>query len=686
MCTQTSQRGSRTSMHAEEARRERQGQIQREIDNLITEFHSRLPREEAKGLGALYARYSSRFQHSITDQVRSLLEAAIAQKVFVPREFICFDSAVRGYKERRAGLDQLRAILTRRAVQVVFVFTTNRLFRKTYKALQFVEEEVVERGIRCVFVKSGVDSADQKRWRMLLQVHAMTDEAVVGMYADHVRSAHEGLFLEALVHGTITVGYRGREVNGPKTKRDRPRQALEINPNPASWVLKAFRWFVEDGLTITEIARRFNDDPEAPRAPKSATGRWTRRSIRYLLANPRYRGWWEYGATETVWQSKKDYSRQVPRAEPLKSAQFDHLRIVPDTLWYQAQERLAQGDHAGAGRKPRDGNRAKRPRLLNGLFVCPEHNQILHAGGSFGQSMFCRTCQLTSKDKRALYSHLNRQVALRLTCEKLATLLQRDETLVQRVITAVQRETAALQRPDPRQLPALRARQATITRQIQFLMDNLGDTEVDRHEAEIKLRQLRQERAACMAEIHALEDAGTRTIATPSEAEVRGLVTRLGESLAMAAQSDEEADVAEARRIVELLTGGQIELFQQGERKAQRGWLQGRFRVRLEACLVEMLSGAKHRASIDGLEVTIDYYEPTPSESWADRVKQKYDDGKLIKAIARELGITRNLAAKALNHWYESRGLGKPDGRSRRFALDRQHAGTHCSSRSQTRQ
>ena len=102
------------------------------IDAIAAEFHARLPREQARSVGAAYARYSSRFQHSVADQVRGLLEAALAQGIFVPREFVFYDLAVRGAKNRRPGLDGLRAVLKRKAVQVLLIFTTNRLFRKTY--------------------------------------------------------------------------------------------------------------------------------------------------------------------------------------------------------------------------------------------------------------------------------------------------------------------------------------------------------------------------------------------------------------------------------------------------------------------------------------------------------------------------------------------------------------------------
>jgi hypothetical protein len=69
----------------------------------------------------------------------------------------------------------------------------------------------------------------------------------------------------------------------------------------------------------------------------------------------------------------------------------------------------------------------------------------------------------------------------------------------------------------------------------------------------------------------------------------------------------------------------------------------------------------------------IDYRSATEAERWADRVKQRYDAGLLIKAIAAELGISRSLARKALECWYERNGQRPPDGRSRRASLGQKH-------------
>jgi site-specific DNA recombinase len=671
MTTHPHARPPRSRAEAERSRL--RDEYDREIDRLAAEFHARLPREQARSVGAIYARYSSRFQDSIADQVRKLFEYAVAQRIFIPRDFVCFDAAVRGAKDRRPGLDRLRSILAQKAADIVLVFATNRLYRKTYKALQFVEEEVVERGIRAVFVQSGVDTADRQRWRMLLQVNAMTDEFGVGMYAANIRAAHEGLFDSGLVCCTIPFGYHGVESADQKSRRQRPRRALAIDPATAPWVEQAFRWYAEDRLSIGEVVRRFNDDLTIPRSPRGVGGRWTHEAIRYMLANPRYRGWWDYGARENVWLSKKDYTRRVPRDQPLRSAQFEALRIISDELWYQAQQRLARGDRSGAGRKPKRGDARSRPRLTHGLFVCPVHDQILYVGGNYGQTLFCKICRGLPAAKRPLYSLLPRALALRLTCRTLAGLVRQDPQLVEAVLNACRGAAEDLQRPDPAKLEGLRSRIGTLWQQIQFIMNHSGDTEADRQESAVKLGEFRRQRTELQAELTSLEAARARPAIVPSEDEIRELLSRFESILISAAERGEDEDGSRVREVIDLLTGGRIELFQCGEPRSHGGWLQGRFRAGVLDGLVRTLTGATADAGQDAPVISIDYREPTPSEAWADRVKELYDRGMLIKAIAKELGISRNLAASALNAWYKREGMPRPDGRSRRSVLQQKH-------------
>ncbi|MCC6126087.1 MAG: recombinase family protein [Pirellulales bacterium] len=102
-------------------------------------------------VGAIYARYSSRFQHSIEDQVRTCREWAERNGVHVPEKYVFVDEGVTGRSSRREGLQNLRAALESEQIGVVIIFSTNRLYRKTYRSLAFVEEEIIDRGKRCVF-------------------------------------------------------------------------------------------------------------------------------------------------------------------------------------------------------------------------------------------------------------------------------------------------------------------------------------------------------------------------------------------------------------------------------------------------------------------------------------------------------------------------------------------------------
>ena len=83
--------------------------------------------------------------------------------------------------------------------------------------------------------------------------------------------------------------------------------------------------------------------------------RWSRLVVRRILDNPRYRGTWQYGATETVWKNKKDYALQVERNEPLAEVELPYLRLIDERTWHEAQRRLE--NHLGrGGRQPKNGD------------------------------------------------------------------------------------------------------------------------------------------------------------------------------------------------------------------------------------------------------------------------------------------------------------------------------------------
>jgi DNA invertase Pin-like site-specific DNA recombinase len=100
--------------------------------------------------------------------------------------------AADGEEAAAAGLAAVMAAVERGEVDVLVVFSTSRLSRKLYQSFRFVEEEILDRRKRCVFVKSGIDTDNVDHWRGDAQLNAIVDEMTVTVQASHIRAAHEG--------------------------------------------------------------------------------------------------------------------------------------------------------------------------------------------------------------------------------------------------------------------------------------------------------------------------------------------------------------------------------------------------------------------------------------------------------------------------------------------------------------
>lgn len=102
-----------------------------ELDEVVAAFADRFAPDGA--FAAVYARYSTDFQHSIVDQIRACLEDAVRLGFRVRRADVHFDISVSGKKSRRAGLDALKHALPKKAFAALLIMTTNRLIRKMYR-------------------------------------------------------------------------------------------------------------------------------------------------------------------------------------------------------------------------------------------------------------------------------------------------------------------------------------------------------------------------------------------------------------------------------------------------------------------------------------------------------------------------------------------------------------------------
>src|SRR5206468_722928 len=103
-------------------------------------------------------------------------------------------------------------------------------------------------------------------------------------------------------------------------------------------------------------------------------------------------------------------------------------------------------------------------------------------------------------------------------------------------------------------------------------------------------RRLRSERSAVEAQIAAIQAATQQPIEVPTQDTVVAMLGEMSQMLSSSAEASLE-DGNLIRELIDLCTGGRIELFQKGIRTNKRGWLEGRFTNHLVVAVMHRLAG-----------------------------------------------------------------------------------------------
>lgn len=621
--------------------------------------------------GAIYARYSTDYQNSVEDQVRECKAWAAANNVMVPDGMLFVDRGVTGRKTNRPGY---QAMLDRLDdIDVVIVLETSRLHRKLYAVLKFIAEEVVDRNKRVVFVSQGIDTSKDDRYKYLLPILGLVDELKVMSGNANIQAAHKSMHAEGLAWGSRTFGYKGEAVEGRQTKKGKPRRRWVKDDAEADWVKTIFKWFVEDAVPIAQIIERLNRQG-APLPPKCNSGRWQRLAVMGVLTNTRYRGVWPYGEKQSVWQNKAEYNRQIKRDEPLDVRVDEQLRIIDDALWFAAQKQLEVERERQSHRARRGSGERRYTSVLNGLCYCAKHKeQVLTTCGAHGKYLRCPACK--DSGDGYLTRFIDRELATRLIAGAVGAMLGSDDTLVAQLKQVFVAQVEALQQHDPGIENDKRRRLNNLNNQIDFVLNAPGGTDEDRRENHDRLRVLRADRAEVQSELAKLESAQQRAV-IPTDNQIEDAVGMIADALAHAATVGDVEREERAHRILKLVTGGRIEIHQEQAESDAKPTLTAVFIAAPLLLLLKELDAPEVGVVIDEHQVTIALREPTEAELLADEAKAMEDEGLLMKEIVRKLSkehnqtISRATVVKALDFWYISRGLERPDGRSRRSNLE----------------
>jgi len=317
---------------------------------------------------AIYARVSSARQkkdETIGSQTAALREHAAQARLDVPAEWVFEDEGHSGATLVRPALEALRDLVAQGCVDVVLVYSPDRLARKfAYQALLL--EEFARAGVRAEFVRG--PRGDSPEDQLLVQFQGMFAEYEKAQLMERYRrgKAHRARTGSVNVLSGAPFGYRYVR------KSDHAGAAYEIIEHEAVLVAEMFRSYADDGASIADLGRWLTGQGVSTRTGKH---RWDRSVIWGMLRNPAYAGCAVFGKTMATSGTPglNRVARLQGRATPRAVKTVDRPReewleipvpaIVDQDTFARVRQRLEDNKRFAA-------RNTKVPSLLQGLAAC----------------------------------------------------------------------------------------------------------------------------------------------------------------------------------------------------------------------------------------------------------------------------------------------------------------------------
>ena len=317
---------------------------------------------------AICARVSSARQkkdQTIGSQTAALRAHAAQNRLEVPAEWVFEDEGHSGATLVRPALEALRDLAAQGCLEVVLVYSPDRLARKfAYQALLI--EEFARAGVRVEFVNG--PRGDSPEDQLLVQFQGMFAEYEKAQLIERYRrgKAYRARSGSVNVLSGAPFGYRYVR----KTPESGAR--YEIIDHEAVLVAEMFRRYADDGASIAELTRWLTSRGIATRTGKS---RWDRSVIWGMLRNPAYAGRAVFGKTQIIHAQPglNRVARLRGRTTPRAVKAVDRPReewteiavpaIVSEGTFARVQQRLT-------GNKRFAARNTKVPSLLQGLAAC----------------------------------------------------------------------------------------------------------------------------------------------------------------------------------------------------------------------------------------------------------------------------------------------------------------------------
>jgi site-specific DNA recombinase len=317
---------------------------------------------------AIYARVSSARQakdETIGSQLAALREHAAQSRLDVPDEWVFADQGHSGATLVRPALEALRDLAAQGCLDVVLVWSPDRLARKfAYQALLI--EELARCGVRAGFVKG--PRGDSPEDQLMVQFQGMFAEYEKAQLMERYRRG------KAWRARTGSVNVLSGAPFGYQYVRKTPESGAryEVVPHEAVLVTEMFRRYADDGAAIADLRRWLTGQGVRTRTGKD---RWDRSVIWGMLRNPAYAGTAVFGKTQVAHEpaglnrTARLAGRTVPRQVRVQDRpreEWTHIPVpalVDQEMSGRVQQRLEDNKRFAA-------RNTKVPSLLQGLAAC----------------------------------------------------------------------------------------------------------------------------------------------------------------------------------------------------------------------------------------------------------------------------------------------------------------------------
>ena len=317
---------------------------------------------------AIYTRVSSarqKEQETIGSQTAALRTHAEQMGLDVPEQWVFEDDGQSGASLVRPALERLRDLVCQVPVDVLLVYSPDRLARKyAYQALLI--EEFGKAGTTVMFVKGS--RGDSPEDALLTQFQGMIAEYERAQILERTRrgKTHRAKAGTVNVLSGAPFGYRYVR------KSEHTEARYEIVPHEAAIVAELFARYADGGTAIGELTRWLSGLGVASRTGKT---RWDRSVVWGMLRNPAYAGRACFGKTMRTEQTAalNRAARLAGRSTPrhytvVERPREDWLEIpvpalVAEDAWHRAQRRLADNKRYAS-------RNSTNPSLLQGICVC----------------------------------------------------------------------------------------------------------------------------------------------------------------------------------------------------------------------------------------------------------------------------------------------------------------------------